>query len=64
EAVVAETVASGRMSGEPRAIAQSIWAAAHGVVSLMITKTYFPWADRQLVVDTTLDAVFTGLLKP
>ncbi|WP_438852337.1 TetR/AcrR family transcriptional regulator [Brevundimonas nasdae] len=64
EAVVAETVASGRMSGDPRAIAQSIWAAAHGVVSLMITKTYFPWADRQLVVDTTLDAVFTGLLKP
>lgn len=64
EAVVAETVASGRMSGEPRAIAQSIWAAAHGVVSLIITKTYFPWADRQLVVDTTLDAVFTGLLKP
>lgn len=64
ESVVAETVASGRMSGEPRAIAQSIWAAAHGVVSLMITKTYFPWADRQLVVDTTLDAVFTGLLKP
>ena len=64
EAVVAETVASGRMSGEPRAIAQSIWAAAHGVVSLIITKTYFPWAVRQLVVDTTLDAVFTGLLKP
>ena len=64
EDVVAQTVASGRMSGEPRAIAQSIWAAAHGVVSLIITKTYFPWADRQLVVDTTLDAVFTGLLKP
>ncbi len=63
EDVVAQTVASGRMSGEPRAIAQSIWAAAHGVVSLMITKTYFPWADRQLVVDTTLDAVFAGLLK-
>lgn len=64
EDVVAQTVASGRMEGDPSAIAQSIWAAAHGVVSLMITKTYFPWADRQLVVDTTLDAVFAGLLKP
>lgn len=63
EGVVAQTVASGRMTGDPSAIAQSIWAAAHGVVSLMITKTYFPWADRQLVVDTTLDAVFAGLLK-
>lgn len=63
EDVVAQTVASGRMKGDPSAIAQSIWAAAHGVVSLMITKAYFPWADRQLVVDTTLDAVFAGLLK-
>ena len=45
-------------------LAQAIWAAAHGVVSLMITKPYFPWAERQALVDTTLDAMFAGLLKP
>ena len=44
-------------------IAQSIWASAHGVVSLMITKPYFPWAGREVLVKTTLDAVFSGLLK-
>ncbi|PZU58505.1 MAG: TetR/AcrR family transcriptional regulator [Brevundimonas sp.] len=63
EAAVAETVRAGRMTGEPTLIAQAIWASAHGVVSLMITKPYFPWAERQALVDTTLDAVFGGLLK-
>ena len=63
ETLVGETVAAGRMEGDPRMIAQSIWASAHGVVSLMITKPYFPWAGREVLVKTTLDAVFSGLLK-
>ena len=63
ETLVGETVAAGRMEGDPRTIAQSIWASAHGVVSLMITKPYFPWAEREVLVKTTLDAVFSGLLK-
>lgn len=63
ETLVGETVAAGRMQGDPRTIAQSIWASAHGVVSLMITKPYFPWAEREALVKTTLDAVFSGLLK-
>jgi AcrR family transcriptional regulator len=63
EAVVTETVAAGRMEGDPRIIAQAIWASAHGVVSLMITKPYFPWAGRETLLTTTLNAVFAGLLK-
>jgi len=64
ETVVAETIAAGRMQGDPRAIGQAIWASAHGVVSLMITKPYFPWAERDLLVKTVLDAMFAGLMKP
>ena len=64
EAAVAETVASGRMAGDPGVLAQAIWAAAHGVVSLMNKKPSFPWAERQALVDTTLDAMFAGMLKP
>lgn len=63
EAVAAEAVGSGAMRGDASTVSQAIWACAHGVVSLMITKPYFPWADRQALVDTTLDAVFAGLLK-
>ena len=63
EGVVAETIAQGRMQGDAHAIGQAIWASAHGVVSLMITKPYFPWAERDLLVKTVLDAMFAGLLR-
>jgi AcrR family transcriptional regulator len=57
---VAET---GRLNGDVKASAQAIWAAGHGVVSLMITKPYFGWVERDRLVKTTLDALFAGLLK-
>lgn len=62
--VVEEAVRSGRMQGDPRAIAQVIWASGHGIVSLMITKPYFDWVDRDELVRIQLDALFAGLLKP
>ncbi|MEE2850298.1 MAG: TetR/AcrR family transcriptional regulator [Pseudomonadota bacterium] len=63
EATVGDAVTAGRMKGDPATIAQAIWAAAHGIVSLMITKPYFPWSDRQALVRTTLDALFAGLIE-
>ena len=62
--VVEEAAAEGRLRGDPRPTAQALWAGAHGVVSLMITKPYFDWVDRGRLVDTLLDALFIGLLKP
>jgi AcrR family transcriptional regulator len=64
EAVVASVEAEGRLKGDVRAVAQSLWASAHGIVSLMITKPYFDWVDRKTLVRTLLDAIFAGLLKP
>lgn len=62
--VVEEAAANGRLRGETRATAQALWAGAHGVVSLMITKPYFDWVERELLIETLLDALFVGLLKP
>lgn len=62
--VVGEAAAQGRLRGEPRSTAQALWAGAHGVVSLIITKPYFDWVEKDLLVDTLLDALFIGLLKP
>ena len=56
--------AEGRLRGGARETARTLWAGVHGVVSLMITKPYFPWADRQTLVDTVLDALFAGLPRP
>lgn len=62
QAVVDEAAAAGRLKAEPRAAAQAIWAGGHGVVSLMITKPYFDWVERERLTRTLLDALFEGLL--
>lgn len=64
EAIVEQVAAAGRLRGDAKASAQTLWAGSHGIVSLMITKPYFDWVDRQLLTNTMLDALFIGLLKP
>jgi len=44
------------------AAAQVLWAAPHGLVSLMISQTTFEWAERDALVRLMLDAVFSGLV--
>lgn len=63
QAVVEEVGAAGRLKVEPKAAAQAIWAAGHGLVSLMITKTYFDWVERERLTRTLLDALFEGLIE-
>jgi AcrR family transcriptional regulator len=58
---VADIAAAGRLKGDPVAAAQALWAGAHGVISLVITKPYFDWADS-LETDM-LDALFEGVLS-
>ena len=64
EAVVAEAAKAGRLRGDARVTTQALWAGGHGIVSLMITKPYFDWGDREALVKTLMDALFMGLLKP
>ncbi|ADL01828.1 TetR/AcrR family transcriptional regulator [Brevundimonas subvibrioides] len=64
EAVVQDVAAEGHLRGEPRATAQTLWAGAHGVVSLMITKPYFDWVGREALTRSMIDALIAGLLKP
>lgn len=63
EEVVRETVEAGRMSGDASTTAQAIWASGHGVVSLMITKPYFPWVERERLIGVLLDALFAGMQR-
>lgn len=64
EQEVEQAAKAGRLRGDARATAQALWAGAHGVVSLVITKPYFDWVSRERLVETTLDGLFAGLLKP
>jgi AcrR family transcriptional regulator len=44
------------------AASQSLWAAVHGITSLLILRPTFPWADRKQVVGQVVDAAVDGLL--
>jgi hypothetical protein len=43
------------------AITQTIWASGHGLVSLLISKPDFPWANRNKLIDLMIDTTIDGL---
>lgn len=46
--------------GDPLGPALQLWAAAHGVASLLITKPYLPWGDAEVFTSSVLRAVCIG----
>jgi len=46
--------------GDSVAPALRLWAAAHGVASLLITKPYLPWGDAEAFASSVLRAVCIG----
>lgn len=54
---------SGRMlPADPDLLAQSLWAAAHGVTSLLVQRPSFPWVARNKLVDRVIDSAVNALL--
>jgi AcrR family transcriptional regulator len=43
---------------------QTIWAACHGLVALLIARPGFPWADRRQLVDSLVETLVAGLAGP
>ena len=41
---------------------QALWAAVHGITSLLILRPAFPWADRDELIGQVVDAAVDGLL--
>ena len=46
---------------EVEAVTQTIWAMAHGIVSLVIAHRDFPWAEQNLLVETGVDLITRAL---
>jgi AcrR family transcriptional regulator len=44
-------------------LAESVWSAGHGLVSLLITHDDFGWSDRKRLMETCLDMALHGLLR-
>lgn len=47
--------------GDAEITAEAIWAAGHGVVSLLITHVGFLWAPEKLI-DAQIEMIFNGIL--
>ena len=43
------------------AIACGLWTNVHGITSLLISKPGFPWPDRQMLIDHSIDTYCAGL---
>lgn len=62
---VAECIASGGFAQrDPDVVAQAIWGAIHGMVSLLITKCTFPWVERDWLIDTLVTSLVEGFKSP
>ena len=46
---------------DPMAAAQILWFVGHGAVSLLISRSHFPWADRETLIDGVVNLVIKGL---
>jgi hypothetical protein len=48
--------------GTADSAAQSLWMSCHGVVALMASRPGFGWADRDELVEVTLEGLLNGLV--
>ena len=56
------SVHSGRfLRPDVQLASQILWAAIHGLTSLMINHPDFPWADRDTLIDALIDTTVKGL---
>ncbi len=46
--------------GDPLPITLELWSAAHGIASLMITKPFLPWGEKEAVAERVLCAAAVG----
>lgn len=46
---------------DPELASQTLWCAAHGVTSLLITHSHFPWVGSEQVIESVVDTAIAGL---
>ena len=61
---VFDCISAGKMHPkDPELASQTLWCAAHGVTSLLITSTMFPWVDKEQVIESVIDTMIAGVAK-
>ena len=59
---VEECMAHGQLRPDrPDVASQCLWAAVHGITSLLVIHPEFPWADRAQLIELAIDSTLRGL---
>jgi AcrR family transcriptional regulator len=48
--------------GDVDAASQAVWAAAHGITSLLILRPWLPWVDKEKLIRRVIDSAVDGLV--
>lgn len=48
---------------DPLIASQILWFVGHGAVSLLISRSHFPWADRETLIEGVVNVVINGLRR-
>ncbi len=43
---------------------QALWAATHGITSLLMQRSSFPWVSKQRLIDQVIDSAVQGAISP
>ncbi len=52
------------VGGELELRTQALWAATHGITSLLTQRPSFPWVSKQRLIDHVIDTAVQGALGP
>jgi AcrR family transcriptional regulator len=50
-------------SKDAELVSQTLWCGVHGVTSLLITHTMFPWVSRDQLIESVVDSIIAGVAR-
>lgn len=61
---VSDAISAGKIkSGNVDLISQTLWAGVHGLTSLLIGHSNFPFVEKEKLIDSLIDTMIEGLKK-
>jgi AcrR family transcriptional regulator len=58
---VQRCIDAGAFDGDPLLLSMGLWAAVHGITSILISHPHFPWPDQEKLIDHVLRVQCAGL---
>jgi len=61
---VFDCISAGKLEDkDPELLSQTLWCGVHGVTSLLITHSVFPWVGKEQVIESVVDTMIQGVSK-